>query len=116
MVCTSTVPTHLRFHITGNGFRFKLKNDNENGEMKLWRYQHFQSNSAFLQKRATLTACLRKVHQMASDTRMLYASALAKVEEFRRLQYPLYVLSKACNYLGASTGDNTWLRVRDALR
>ena len=35
-----------------------------------------------LQKRATLTACLKKVHAMASDAGMLKASALDKVAEF----------------------------------
>ena len=44
-------------------------NNNEGGgaNSSVWRYQHFYSDSAFLQKRATLTACLRKVQKMASD-------------------------------------------------
>ena len=76
----------------------------------------FHSNSPFLQKRATLVACLRKVQEMASGPHILYASALAKVEEFRRLRYPLSVLHKTCAYLGASTGEVAWLDVRDVLR
>ena len=78
--------------------------------------QQFHSNSPFMQKRATLAACLRKVHGMASDARMRYTSGLAKVAEFRRLRYPLYVLCKTCAYLGASTGDSTWIQIRDYLR
>jgi hypothetical protein len=105
-----------RFKIRGNNFDLKLKNDNEDGEVKLWRYQHFHSNSPFMQKRATLAACLRKVHGMASDASMRYTSGLAKVAEFRRLRYPLYVLCKTCAYLGASTGDSTWIQIRDYLR
>ena len=53
---------------------------------------------------------------MASSPRVLYASALEKVEEFRRLRYPLSVLHKTCAYLGASTGEVAWLDVPDALR
>ena len=43
-------------------------------------------------------------------------SAMAKIAEFRRLRYPLSVLQKACNVLGASTAERTWITVRDALR
>ena len=53
---------------------------------------------------------------MASGPHILYTSALAKVEEFRRLRYPLSVLHKTCAYLGASTGEAAWLDVRDVLR
>ena len=115
---TGTDGTFLetRFEIKANAFEFRLKNDNENGKQKIWRYQHFHSNSPFLQKRATLVACLRKVQEMASGPHILYASALAKVEEFRRLRYPLSVLHKTCAYLGASTGEAAWLDVRDVLR
>ena len=37
-------------------------------------------------------------------------------KEFRRLHYPLSVLQKACNYLGATSGEGTWITVRNALR
>ena len=104
------------FQIRDNTFVFKLKNENEGNAITLWRYQHFYSNSPFAQKRATLTACLRKVHAMASGPETLYESALAKVAEFRRLCYPQSVLTKACAYLGATTGERTWLDVRDKLR
>ena len=100
----------------GNHIRHKLKNVNEGGESVVWRYQHWYSNVPFLQKRATLTACLRKVHQMASDPAALGTSALDKVAEFRRLHYPESVLWKACNYLGATTGESMWITIRNTLR
>jgi len=93
-----------RFWIENNRIRFKLKNDNETHIDTVWRYQHWESNSTFLQKRATLTACLRKVQSMASDPVCLGDSALAKIAEFRRLRYPLSVCQKACNYLGQPRG------------
>jgi hypothetical protein len=105
-----------RFWVQGNEIRYRLKNDNEGGSAKIWRYQHWDSNTPFLQKRATLMACLRKVQQQASDKPSLGASALEKIAEFRRLRYPDSVLSKACTFLGATTGEGTWITVRDALR
>ena len=62
----------------GKRIRHRLKNDNEGGgaNSSVWRYQHFYSDSAFLQKRATLTACLRKVQKMASDKETLYTRSL----------------------------------------
>ena len=94
----------------------RLKNDNSDGRQQIWRYQHWYSNAPFLQKRATLTACLRKVQQMASDPQQLLAGARDKVAEFRRLRYPDNVLRKACNFLGASTGEGMWITVRNELR
>ena len=105
-----------RYEVEGSGLRFWLKNDNEDGEDRVWRYQHFHSHSPFMQKRATLTACLRKACSMSSDSLNVYRSALAKAAEFRRLRYPLSVLRKACSYLGATSGDGTWIAVRNALR
>ena len=104
------------YWIEGGSIKYKLKNDNDGGTNKVWRYQHWYSNSSFLQKRATLTACLRKVQHHASDPQCLVKGALGKMAEFRRLRYPLSVLQKACNYLGASTGEGTWITVRNALR
>ena len=101
---------------SGNQIRHKLKNDNGGGEAKIWRYHHWYSNTPFLQKRATLTACLRKVQQQASDPAALHEGALDKMAEFRRLHYPMSVLQKACTFLGASTGEGTWITVRNALR
>ena len=105
-----------RYEVHGKCFKYRLKNDNEGGETKIWRYQHFHSFSPFTQKRATLTSCLKKIHKMASDPATLWQSALAKVAEFRRLWYPLGVLRGACTYLGASTGEGTWITVRNTLR
>ena len=79
-----------RYTVEGDSVRYKLKNDNEH-ENKVWRYQHYLSYAPFLQKRATLTACLKKVHKHASDQGNLYASALSKISEFRELGYPLDV-------------------------
>ena len=107
-----------RVWIEGNQIRHKLKNDNEDGKAKIWRYKHFDDGSPFMQKRATLTACLLKVQQMASDGQadVFARAALDKIAEFRRLRYPLSVLTKCCTYLGATTGVGQWYRVRDALR
>ena len=104
--------TRLQLH--NNQFRYKLKNDNE-VSTKVWRYQHFHSHTPYKQKRALLTARLRKVQQMASDPDMLYQSGLAKVREFQTIRYPVPMLRAACNYLAASTGERTWLNVRDTL-
>ena len=113
---TEGVFLETRYWIQGNRIRHKLKNDNGSGENRVWRYQHWYSSAPFLQKRATLTACLRKVDQMASDPEASYQGALEKIGEFRRLHYPLSVLSKACSFLGATTGNGGWITVRNALR
>ena len=91
-----------------------LKNDNEHGR-KVWRYQHWRSHGPVAQKRAVLVTCLRKVHKFASGARRLYGSATAKLAEFRILKYPTWMLLQACNHLAYTTGDKTWLRVRDSL-
>jgi hypothetical protein len=58
------------------------------GPVKVWRYQHLASYCSFEQKRATLSACLKKVHSMASDADAVYQGGLQKLDEFRRLAYP----------------------------
>ena len=105
-----------RFWIEGDQIRFRLKNDNEGHDQKVWRYQHFDSNTPFLQKRATLTACLRKVQHQSSDKAAMGYSALEKIAEFRGLRYPTSILSKACTFLAASTGEGAWITIRNALR
>ena len=107
-----------RLWIQNNQIRHKLKNDNEGDEVKVWRYKHFDDGSPFMEKRATLTACLKKVQQMASDSMadVFAKAALDKIAEFRRLRYPLSVLTNCCTFLGASTGVQQWYHVRDALR
>ena len=69
-----------------------------------------------MQKRATLTACLQKIQRMSSDPTQVYLSERDKIAEFRRLRYPDSVLRKACNFLGATTGEGAWITVRNALR
>ena len=108
--------TRFRIDERRNAFTYYLKNDNEGGETRVWRYHHFHSCAPFMQRRATLTACLRKVQQMASDADTLRVSALAKIAEFRRLRYPVGLLRKACSYLAATTGERAWLDIRDSLR
>ena len=54
------------FRVKNNRIEHWLKNENETGT-KIWRYSHFHSHGAFGQKRAVLTACLRKVEAMASS-------------------------------------------------
>ena len=78
-----------RFWVDGNEIKHKLKNDNEDGSNRIWRYQHWYANTPFLQKRATLTACLRKVQHQASNPAIMGSSALDKIAEFRRLRYAL---------------------------
>ena len=75
------------FRITPeNRIAFWLKTENLAGKApKIWRYAHFHSHTAFTQQRAVLTACLKKVHFMASDNKTLKASALQKIHEFYRL-------------------------------
>ena len=104
------------FEIRNNRFRWWLKNDNMAGQNPTkWRYQHWSTHTPYLQKRALLTACLRKVGKMASDSDALYASAIQKLAEFIRLKYPRNVLRACCTYLGASTGEGTWINVRRTL-
>ena len=93
--------------------RHWLKNDNpQGGPPKIWRYQHFASYCSFEQKRATLMACLKKVHGMASDGAALYRSALKKLAEFRELRYPKAVLRGVCTYMAATTGHYVWIQIR----
>ena len=97
-------------------FRYWLKNDNMVGEEpKIWRYKDFRSHGPYLQKRALLTMMLRKVHRMASDSEALRVSALQKLAEFRALGYPEGLLRGACSYMGATTSEGTWIKVRSDL-
>ena len=106
--------TRIRIEPDGT-IRHWLKNDNEQGQNNVWRYHHYHSHMPHLQKRAILTACLRKVHTMASDKEVLATSATYKIQEFLRLQYPPQMVRAACTYLAASTAEKTWLDVRDAI-
>ena len=93
-----------------------LKNDNIQGtDPKVVRYAHFHSHADFGQKRATLMACLRKVHGMASDGLALRSSALQKLAEFAALRYPPKLLWSACTTMGVATRDTIWFRVREKI-
>lgn len=101
------------FAIDHGRIRHWLKNENPvGGPPRVWRYQHWASYCSFEQKRATLSACLKKVHSMASDADAVYVSALQKLDEFRRLAYPKSVLRGACTYMAACTSCYAWIRVR----
>ena len=102
----------VRYKIEGDQIRYKLKNDNENGDNKIWRYQHYESNSPEGQKQATLAASLTKAHKYASDIEMLREGAIAKINEFVALDYPTGVLKRACGKMWASTREPEWLRIK----
>ena len=78
----------------------------------VWRYHHFASYCSFEQKRATVMACMKKVQAMASDRDVLHQSAVQKMEEFRRLSYPIAVLRGVCTYMAACTHEYEWIKVR----
>lgn len=96
-----------------NGIRYKVKNDHEDGVTRVWRYQHFCSHTPYIQKRVVLTSCLLKVHKMAGDNEMRYYSAIAKINEFKKLGYPRHMLKAACTYIAATQGERSWLDIRD---
>ena len=105
------------FKITRTGrIRHWLKNENLAGAPpKTHRYAHFHSHADFSQKRATLTACLKKLQKMASDPIALRTSAVQKLAEFARLKYPSKLLWTACTTMGVNTRDPTWFRVREKI-
>ena len=45
----------------------------------------------------------------------LRQSALQKLNEFKRLGYPPGLLRGVCNFMGATTGEGTWIGVRNAI-
>ena len=97
-------------------FRHWIKNENKQGEEpKVWRYKDFRSHGPYTQKRALITMIMKKVHHMASDKTALTESAIQKLAEFERLNYPRGLLVGVCNYMGATTGENAWIRVRERI-
>jgi hypothetical protein len=60
---TANTFLECRYETDGSKIRFKLKNDNEKGDKKIWRYQHYESCSAYNPLRAHLNA--RKPSGMA---------------------------------------------------
>jgi len=104
------------FAVTQGGIQTRLKNLNE-GRVEnpaVWRYQHFNSYGEYTQKRSTLAACLSKVQNMASDSQQLMYSALQKLDEFKRLEYPLGIRKYMCMKMALNGGDATWWKIRDA--
>ena len=95
-------------------FSYWLKNKNTD-ETKIWRYQHYDSYSPVAQKKALVKACLRKVNDMASNDRVMMESAKHKLQEFRRLEYPVAVLKQICNYIATTTGNRRWIHIRNGL-
>jgi hypothetical protein len=96
----------------GNRIHFRLKNDNET-ETKIWRYQHYKSHGSNTTKNAVLKGCLQKVQRMASNRLQLHQSALAKIAEFHRLEYPWNSINGACKYLAMRTRNPIWFDIRD---
>jgi hypothetical protein len=103
------------FEVTSTGrIAYWLKNDNEEGEEPVvWRYTDFRSHGPYPQKRALITMMMRKVHGMTSGKEELMRSAVQKLAEFRRLGYPRGLLRGVCSFMGATTGENAWVRVRE---
>jgi len=104
------------FKIEGGYVRHWLKNENpRGGPTKVWRYHHFASYCSYEQKRATLMACMKKVHTMASDAGVLHVSALQKLKEFHQLCYPIAVMRGVCTYMAACTHEYEWIKIRDVV-
>ena len=68
---------------------FRLKNVNEDGDQKVWRYARWLDGGPFSVKRGILLSSLRKVNAYASDETQLCKSAIAKLKEFRHAGYPI---------------------------
>ena len=96
--------------------RHRLKNDNEHDTSKIWRYQHYCSHGSGTGKTAVLKGCLTKVHRMASDKQQLQVSAICKLQEFARLEYPWTVINGACKYMAISTQMPVWFDIRDQMQ
>ena len=104
------------FAIKNNKLEFWLKNDNTTAEPhKVWRYQHFDSATPFTQKRAVMSAAMQKVHRMASDVDALHSSAVQKLAEFARLQYPRGLLRQQCSRMATVTQTFEWIKIRDKI-
>ena len=100
-----------KFEIEGDYIHFRLKNANEGGAKKVWRYQPFDSYTSSGQKCSMLVATLQKVEFMAGDEQQRFISAMHKLREFADLGYPVPMRKRACHRLGRETGRLTWLAV-----
>ena len=99
--------------IEDNKIRYRIKNDNEDGKENIWRYMHYDSHTTKEQKITTMKACLKKVHNLASDKEMLSYSGVNKLVEFARLQYPKKEMKRVCSQIARETRCSTWFRIRD---
>ena len=104
-----------RFNIEDTSIRYWLKNDNEK-EMKIWRYKHFYSHGDCIQKRSIITACLRKIQKLSSDDTAMIKSATHKLNEFTQLKYPRTTLKGICTFLAATSGNGAWISVRNQIQ
>ena len=68
------------------------------------------------QKKAVLKACLQKLYKMASNNAVLHTSAVQKLQEFGRLEYPYKLLWTLCTTMGVETRNTVWFDVRDTMR
>ena len=99
------------FEVTsGNKIRYWLKNKADLTSQ--WKYSHFDSHASLTQKRSTMIATLRKVHQMASDKKKLILSAEKKIKEFLNLKYPIGMIWKACSRIAREECEGTWITIR----
>ena len=100
-----------QFKLEHDRIRFRLKNVNEDGEKKVWRYQAWDSYTPHMQKCSTLVATLKKVDFMAGDDEERGFSALHKLREFQNLGYPVRTLRDACARVYRETGRLVWAAV-----
>ena len=104
-----------RFNIEDTSIRYLLKNDNEK-EIKIWRYKHVYSHGDYIQKRSIITACLRKIQKQSSDDTAMIKSATHKLNEFTQLKYPRTTLKGICTFLAATSGNGAWITVRNLIQ
>ena len=68
-------------------FTYRLKNTNEDGVQRVWRYTPASSYTPYSQKVGLIAGLTQKCIRMASDTEQLRISLRAKVAELRQLGY-----------------------------
>ena len=56
-----------------------------------------------------------RVHLMANNNQTLRDSAVQKLHEFIRLDYPRKLLWSACTTIGVQSRNPTWFDVRDTM-
>ena len=61
-------------------------------------------------------ACLTKITRMASADGPLHNSAIQKLREFKRLDYPVAVLAGVCTYMAATTSRYEWIKIREEVK